>query len=102
MPNLTRRNFISQVAGAAVAASLPKTLRAQGAAPRRPNVLFFIVDDLRVELGCYGSMFGALTPHLDALARAVVQSHDDNERARSYVSHMRHSEADRCTHPAPK
>ena len=35
------------------------------AAPR-PNILFIAVDDLRPELGSYGSR--ALTPHLDALA----------------------------------
>ncbi|MCD0458025.1 sulfatase [Roseiconus lacunae] len=33
----------------------------------RPNVLFIAVDDLRPELGCYGSEI-AITPHLDALA----------------------------------
>jgi iduronate 2-sulfatase len=31
-----------------------------------PNVVLFTADDLRPELGCYGS--AALTPHLDALA----------------------------------
>ena len=53
---------------------MPRVLRAQARpAALRPNVLFFIVDDLRVELGCYQSMFGALTPHLDALAAAGVR-----------------------------
>lgn len=33
----------------------------------RPNVLFIAIDDLRPELGCYGSEI-AVTPHLDALA----------------------------------
>lgn len=33
----------------------------------RPNILFIAVDDLRPELGCYGSPV-AITPHLDALA----------------------------------
>ena len=37
------------------------------AAAVRPNVLFIAVDDLRPELGCYGSDV-AVTPHLDALA----------------------------------
>ncbi len=32
----------------------------------KPNILFIAVDDLRPELGCYGSR--AITPHLDALA----------------------------------
>ncbi len=33
----------------------------------RQNVLFIAIDDLRPELGCYGSDL-AITPHLDALA----------------------------------
>ena len=72
---ITRRRFMGRVAGAVAAASLPRVLRADsaGPAPRRPNVLFFMSDDMRVELGCYASMFGAQTPHLDALARAGVR-----------------------------
>jgi iduronate 2-sulfatase len=34
--------------------------------PKRPNVLFIMADDLRADLGCYGSV--AKTPNLDALA----------------------------------
>lgn len=37
------------------------------AVAERPNILFLAVDDLRPELGCYGSPI-AVTPHLDALA----------------------------------
>lgn len=37
----------------------------------RLNVLFIMADDLRPELGCYGS--AAKTPHLDALAKRGVQ-----------------------------
>jgi arylsulfatase A-like enzyme len=74
MNPVTRRKFLGQVAGAATLASLPQLARAQAARTgRKPNVLFFIVDDMRVELGCYGSMFGALTPNIDALARAGVR-----------------------------
>ena len=75
MGEMTRRGFLGQVAAAAAAASLPSVLRAQAAPPasRRPNVLFLMSDDMRVELGCYHSMFGALTPNLDALARAGVR-----------------------------
>ena len=37
-------------------------------AAEKPNVLFIAVDDLRPELGCYGSEI-AITPNLDALAK---------------------------------
>ena len=75
MSQLTRRGFLGQVAGAAAAVALPRTLRGAPAPapPRRPNVLFFMSDDMRVELGCYRSMFGAQTPQLDALAAAGVR-----------------------------
>ena len=33
----------------------------------KPNVLFIAIDDLRPELGCYGSEY-AITPNLDAIA----------------------------------
>lgn len=40
-----------------------------GAAPKRPNVLFVLADDLGYrELGCFGQQ-KIRTPHLDALAR---------------------------------
>lgn len=38
----------------------------------KPNILFLIADDLRPELGCYGSDIAA-TPHLDALARRGIR-----------------------------
>lgn len=41
------------------------------AAAPRPNVLFIAADDLRTDLGCYGST-EARTPALDALARRGV------------------------------
>lgn len=37
-------------------------------AAERPNILFIAVDDLRPELGCYGSPI-AVSPNLDALAK---------------------------------
>src|SRR5829696_8832423 len=40
-------------------------------AAERPNILFIVADDLRAELGCYGS--GAKTPNLDALAAKGVR-----------------------------
>src|SRR5437762_10136274 len=36
-----------------------------------PNVLFVVADDLRPELGCYGSP--ALTPNVDRLAQRGVR-----------------------------
>ncbi len=63
MARFTRRGFF----GGALA-SFPVR-----AATSRPNVLFFMSDDMRVELGCYGSMFHAQTPNLDALAKSGVR-----------------------------
>ena len=44
-------------------------LAAASTAPRPPNIIFFLADDLgRQDLGAYGSTFYE-TPHLDRLAR---------------------------------
>ena len=77
MSTLTRRKFLGQVAGTAAAASMASPLLnalGQPANPgKRPNVLFLMSDDMRVELGCYASEFGAVTPNLDALAKSGVR-----------------------------
>ncbi len=77
MKHTSRRKFLGQLAGAAASVSIARRLVAQttrAARPVRPmNVLFFMSDDMRVELGCYASMFGAKTPNLDALANAGVR-----------------------------
>jgi iduronate 2-sulfatase len=65
MTRSTRRAFFGEAAAAAGA--LAQTNR------RRPNVLFLMSDDMRVELGCYQSRFNAVTPNLDALARSGVR-----------------------------
>jgi iduronate 2-sulfatase len=44
---------------------------ALSATDRRPNVLFIVADDLRVELGAYGDT-EVISPHLDALAARGV------------------------------
>ncbi len=44
---------------------------AGAATTERPNILFIAADDLRTDLGCYGST-EARTPNLDALARRGV------------------------------
>jgi arylsulfatase A-like enzyme len=71
----TRREFIGSVAAASAAISFPAILRGAvtKTGPRKFNVLFLMSDDMRVELGCYGSMFHAKTPNLDALARSGVR-----------------------------
>ena len=75
MGRITRRKFLGQVAGAAVSASLsyPMFAGASKSAKLKPNVLFLMSDDMRVELGCYGSMFRAQTPNLDGLAKSGVR-----------------------------
>ena len=42
-------------------------LQVPSLAAEKPNVLFIAIDDLRPELGCYGSAI-AVTPNMDALA----------------------------------
>jgi arylsulfatase A-like enzyme len=70
----SRRDFLGTVAGAAAGAAFPSVLRAaNNSSPRKPNVLFIMSDDMRVEIGCYGSRFGAKTPNLDALAKSGVR-----------------------------
>jgi arylsulfatase A-like enzyme len=71
----TRRDFLGTVAAASAAVSFPNVLRGAvtKTGARKPNVLFLMSDDMRVELGCYDSMFHAKTPNLDALARASVR-----------------------------
>lgn len=75
MSDFSRRSFLSTVAGTALAASLPATAFSQTTKPagKKPNVLFFMSDDMRVEIGCYNSMHHAQTPNLDALAKSGVR-----------------------------
>jgi arylsulfatase A-like enzyme len=56
--SLSRRRLLCQ-------SILTLPLRAQS---KRPNVLFFAVDDLRPELGCYG-VAGIKSPSIDRIAR---------------------------------
>jgi iduronate 2-sulfatase len=55
---------------AVVIASLGTAWAAEGSAPKM-NVLFIVADDLRADLGCYGSV--ARTPNLDALAARALR-----------------------------
>jgi arylsulfatase A-like enzyme len=55
-----------------LAGAAPSNL-SSGGAPRRPNVVFVLADDLGWrELGCYGNTFNE-TPHLDRLASSGVR-----------------------------
>ena len=51
-------------------AATAATPRAASAA-EKPNILFIVADDLRADLGCYGSV--AKTPNIDALAKRGVR-----------------------------
>ncbi|MBX7166086.1 MAG: sulfatase [Pirellulales bacterium] len=64
-------------------------------APRRPNVLLLIADDMNCDLGCYGHTI-AQTPHLDRLAargvrfdRAYVQYTVCNPSRASFLTGLR-------------
>ncbi|MHC4251362.1 MAG: sulfatase-like hydrolase/transferase, partial [Planctomycetota bacterium] len=69
---VTRREFVSLAlkgaAGATAAAAFPTVLRG---GPKKPNVLFIPVDDLRPQLGCYGRK-EIVSPNIDRLASEGV------------------------------
>lgn len=78
MPN--RRDFLSGLASFAGASAAPRLLPAahlspalSPAASTRPNIVFFLVDDLGWgDFGCYGDTFHE-TPHIDQLAKESVK-----------------------------
>ncbi|HEX7159414.1 MAG TPA: sulfatase [Edaphobacter sp.] len=76
----SRRDFLTKASGAALATTLPAA--AQSAPQKAPathsrkrplNVLFFMSDDMRPELACYGSRFHAHSPNIDKLASDGVR-----------------------------
>jgi iduronate 2-sulfatase len=86
-PTTSRRSFIAQAAGAALATALPASASTANIEPnqtetksaathsrKRPlNVLFFMSDDMRPELACYNSRFQPHSPNIDALAAKGVR-----------------------------
>ena len=70
---MTTKRLIKLAGMAVVMTGLVAQLGATAAeAPRRPNVLFIVSDDLNTMLGCYGDPL-AKTPHIDRLAALGVR-----------------------------
>ena len=59
---LSRRAFLGATAAGSAAYLLGQTAR-------KPNILFFAVDDLRPELGCYGKTY-IKSPNIDRIAKS--------------------------------
>jgi arylsulfatase A-like enzyme len=74
-PKPSRRDFLAGAAGTVAAATLPTQTKAPAVrARKRPlNVLFFMSDDMRPELACYGSRFQSHSPNIDKLASQGVR-----------------------------
>lgn len=65
----SRRKFLVDLAGTAAIASMQSITQAAEKIVQRPNIVFFLVDDLGWgDFGCYGDTFHE-TPHIDHLAR---------------------------------
>ncbi|MHC4639697.1 MAG: sulfatase-like hydrolase/transferase, partial [Planctomycetota bacterium] len=63
---MKRRSFLKTLGMGALSLALP-TVSWPGT-PKKPNVLFIAIDDLRGTLGCLGDKI-AVTPNMDKLAR---------------------------------
>ena len=74
-PKPSRRDFIAKASAVALASTLPARAQAPAVQSRkRPlNVLFFMSDDMRPELACYGSRFNSKSPNIDKLAAQGVR-----------------------------
>src|SRR5690349_14260786 len=86
MKNVSRRNFFSGAAGVTLAGTFPGTAAQVDASANdrpkhRPNLIFFMPDELRADaLSCYGNPI-CRTPHLDYLA------HEGTRFAQCHVSY---------------
>ena len=67
MNKLTEAKYLTLMCGATVA-----SLAVATEAPKRPNVLYIMCDDMGYgDLGCYGQRL-IDTPHIDSLARSGI------------------------------
>lgn len=73
---MKRREFISKTTkGLGAACLLPRLNawgRVSGLVGRRPNVLLIVIEDLNMQLGCYGNPY-MVTPNIDRLAKEGVR-----------------------------
>jgi len=70
---MSRRRFLQAAGAGAAALALPRTSRAAASGERRPNILFFLIDDQRNDtLGCAGHPI-LKTPVVDSLAARGVR-----------------------------
>ena len=70
-PNRAFRFIELTLAWSALAFICLEAVSFRASAARRPNILFIAVDDLRPELGCYGTK-EIKTPNIDAFAAGGV------------------------------
>ncbi|MCP4191280.1 MAG: sulfatase [Planctomycetaceae bacterium] len=69
MKILSRKSFLTLGLGAMVLCLPLSALSAEAVSKQKPNIVFFLVDDLgQRDLGCYGSQFYE-TPSIDLLAK---------------------------------
>lgn len=81
LANITRRVFLKRMGYTVMATSIPWPLLAQKNNNKRPNIIFFLIDDMGwTDLGCYGSKIYK-TPAVDLLASEGVKF------TQAYASH---------------
>lgn len=70
---MRRRTFLSRLSAIAAACAGTSRLAPSAEAPRKPNILFILVDDLGKDwISCYGAE-EVETPHVDALAQGGIR-----------------------------